>query len=540
MARRHRKLWLRLLAATLAASMGGVLIGGQAALAGSPDQPSTLNQFYQAVHLADAPAAYVVLVDTSGSMMTDGMYDKVRQYMASFERSLSPEDTVTYFTFSSAVSGPYPRARSLPPVASGDYTDFGPAFAQALSTLSAAADSGVSVGGLFLMSDGIIDAPPTDQAYLTLRSPGWSSLRKSATALASRMAVTGYGLTMPTGTGTGNPARACGGQATTDPATCAGVQEVLTAVFGPDVLVASGTTGADIGSLISRAKADQRRSKAISQLLANDVARGVRASIRPSGASLGQGHLHGSSVPVTIRLSSQVPDLPVTITGVTVRSTGDALFDLSGLPRVIGLDPGQTKVLPARLSWQVPGGGGLFGNSGEVSGVMTIDGTMTSQWLAVIRNDLAGSFRLGEVNSGAIRYSVPYSKGINVTIWLAIGMAVVILAALTLTILLIVFPRLATDIEVLDLRDDSVQSLRVQGRRRWKGQLDGTSGTLGTLSVAGRRRGGVRIRLRRELDDTRRYGRRRFTRNEIVVVASVGFRCQPAEYQSDGVRGQDP
>jgi hypothetical protein len=105
---------------------------------------------------------------------------------------------------------------------------------------------------------------------------------------------------------------------------------------------------------------------------------------------------------------------------------------------------------------------------------------------------------------------------------------------------LIVFPRLATDIEVLDLRDDSVQSLRVQGRRRWKGQLDGTSGPLGTLSVAGRQRGGVRIRLRRELDDTRRYGRRRFTRNEIVVVASVGFRCQPAEYQSDSVRGQDP
>jgi hypothetical protein len=219
-----------------------------------------LDQFYQAVHFADAPAAYVVLVDTSGSMMADGMYDKVRQYMASFEASLSPKDTVTYFTFSSAVSGPYSRARSLPPVTSGDYTDFGPAFAQALSTLSAAADRGISVGGLFLMSDGIIDAPPTDRAYLTLNSPGWSALRKSATALASRMAVTGYGLTTPAGTGAGNGAKACGGQATTDPATCAGVQEVLTAVFGPDVLVVNGTTGTNIGSLLGRAKADERRS----------------------------------------------------------------------------------------------------------------------------------------------------------------------------------------------------------------------------------------------------------------------------------------
>jgi hypothetical protein len=115
-----------------------------------------------------------------------------------------------------------------------------------------------------------------------------------------------------------------------------------------------------------------------------------------------------------------------------------------------------------------------------------------------------------------------------VTIWLAIGVVVAILAALALTILLIAFPRLATDIEVLDLRDDSVQSLPVQGRRRWKGKLDGASGTLGILSVAGWRRGGVRIRLRRELGDTGRYGRRRFTRNEIVVVASVGFRCSGA------------
>ncbi len=193
MTRRHRKPQLWLLAITLAASIGGAL-GSQAALAQSPGPHPTLDQFYQAAHFADAPAVYVVLVDTSGSMMTDGMYNKVRQYLASFEKSLSPKDTVTYFTFSSAVSGPYFGAGSLPPVASGSYTDFGPALAQALSTLSAAADNGGSIGGVFLMSDGIIDAPPTDQTYLTLGSPGWSALRKSATALASRMAVTGYRL----------------------------------------------------------------------------------------------------------------------------------------------------------------------------------------------------------------------------------------------------------------------------------------------------------------------------------------------------------
>jgi hypothetical protein len=231
---------------------------------------------------------------------------------------------------------------------------------------------------------------------------------------------------------------------------------------------------------------------------------------------------------VTIRLSSQVPDLPVTITGVTVRGTGGALFGLAGLPRVIGLDPGQTKELPARLSWRVPGGGGLFGDSGEISGAITIDGTITSLWLAVIRNDLASSFRLGKVDSGVIGYSIPYSKGINVTMWLAIGVVVVVLVALTLAILLIAFPRLATDIEVLDLRDDFVHSLPVKGRRRWKGQLDGASGKLGILSVAGWRRGGVRVRLRRELDDTTRSERRRFARNEIAVVASVGFRCSGA------------
>jgi len=506
--------------------MGGVLIGGQAALAaGSPGPPPTLNQFYQAIHFADTPAVYVVLVDTSGSMTTDGMYVKVRQFLATFEKSLSAKDSVTYFTFGSAISGPYPTVHSLPAVASGDYTDFGPALAQALSTMSAAADSGVGVGGLFLMSDGIIDAPPTDRRYQTLGSPGWSALRKSATALASRMAITGYGLTMPPGTGAGSGGRACSGQVTTDPATCAGVQAVLTAVFGPGVLVFSGTTSANVNSLLSEAKADERRSKATRQLLTDDDSQGVRASITSSGSSLGHVQLRGSSVGVTIRLSSQVPDLPVDISDLTVHGTGDALFSIAGLPRLISLGPGQTKVLHARLSWHLPvQPGGLFGSSGEISGVITLNGGMTSPWLAVIRNDLLSSFRLGEVDSGAIGYSDSYSKGIPLMTWLAISVLVVILAGLTLAILWIAFPRLAADIEVLDLRDDFVRTLPVKGRHRWKGQVNGAAGTLGMLTIAGRR-GGARVHLHRELDGAARSGKRRLSRNEIAVVASVGFRC---------------
>lgn len=531
MTRRYRKPLLWLLVAMLAASaggasMGGALIDSQAALTGTPGPPSTLDQFYQAIHFADAPAAYVVLVDTSGSMTTDGMYGKVRHFLAGFEKSLSPKDTVTYYTFSSAVSGPYSAALSLPSVASGGYTDFGPALAQGISRLSAAADSGVGVGGLFLMSDGIIDAPPTDREYQTLGSSGWSALRKAATALSSRMSVTGYGLTMPQGTGVRERAGACAGQATSDPATCAGVQEVLTAVFGPGVLVVNGTTAANIGSLLSQAKADELRTKAIRQLLAVDDNQGVRASMTSSGASLGRIALRGSSISVRIQLRSQVPDLPVDITDVTVRGTGGALFTLAGLPRVVSLGPGQAKMLPARLAWQLPArAGGLLGSSGEISGVIRVGGTITSPWLAVIRNDLASSFRLGVVDSGAIGYSDSYSKGIALTTWLAIGGIVVIFAGLVLAISLAAFPRLATDIEVLDLKDEFIRTLEVKGLRRWKGPLEGASGTLGMATIAGRRRGGVRVRLRRELDGAVRSGGRRFARNEIAVVASVGFRC---------------
>jgi len=527
MTKRHGKSQIWLLAAMLAASIGGALIGGRAALAVSPGPPSTLDQFYQSVHFADAPAAYVVLVDTSGSMTTDGMYNQVRQYLANFEKSLSPKDTVTYFTFSSAVSGPYSTANSLPRVASGAYTDFGPALAQALATLSAAADNGVDVGGLFLMSDGIIDAPPSDREYQALASPGWAAIRKSAAALAPRMSVTGYGLTRPQSTSTSGGAKACSGQPTTDPATCAGVQEVLADVFGPSVLVVNGTTAASISSLLGQAKADERRTKATRQLLTSDDDQGVRASITSSGASNGHVQLRGSAMPVTIRLNSQVPDLPVEITGVTVRGTGGTVFSLSGLPQVISLGPDQAKVLPGRLSWQVPGkgGGGLFGTSGEISGVLTVGGIVTSPWLTLIRHDLTSSFRLGEVDSSGIGYSISYSKGIALMMWLLIAVVVAILAALTLTILFVAFPKLATDIQVLDLEDNFVRSLPVKGRRRWKGQLDGATGTLGVLSIAGRRRGGARVRLRRELYGATASGRRRIARNEIAVVASVGFRC---------------
>jgi len=517
-------LWL--LTVTLVATASAGYVGEQAAMAAGSGPLPTLDQFYEAVHFPEASAAYVVLVDTSGSMMTDGMYSQVRQYLAGFEKSLSPKDTVTYFTFSSAVSGPYSSARALPPVASGNYTDFGPALAAALSTLSAAADNGVSVGGLFLMSDGIIDAPPTDQAYLTLGSPGWSELRKTAATLQNRMAVTGYGLTMqPTATA-GTGASACGGQTTTDPATCAGVQEVLTAIFGPGVLVVSGATGVNISSLLGRAKADERRSKAIRQLLANDAGQGIHASIAFSGAaSTDRVQLRGTSVPVTIRLSSQVPDLPLSITGLVVRGTAGADFSITGVPRDISLGPGQTKVLPAKLSWQVPSGRSLFGGSGKISGVITVGGTITSPWLAVIRSDLASSFRLGAVNSGGIRYSATYVKGIDVMTWLAMAVTVVILAGLGLAILLIAFPKLTTDIEVLDLKDDSVRIVRVTGRRRWRGDVEGT---LGQLSITGWRGGGARVRFRRELDGATRSGQGRFARNEIAVVASVAFRCSGA------------
>ena len=118
------------------------------------------------------------------------------------------------------------------------------------------------------------------------------------------------------------------------------------------VLVINGTTGPDISSLLGQAKANEERSKAIRQLLANDVGQGVRASITSSGASLGQIQLRRSSVPVTIRLSSRVPDFPVDVTGVTVRGTRGIVFSLTGLPRDISLGPrpGKSAARPAFMA----------------------------------------------------------------------------------------------------------------------------------------------------------------------------------------------
>ena len=144
-----------------------------------------------------------------------------------------------------------------------------------LDTLNDAADDGIRVGGVFLLSDGII-AAKGDLEYRTLNSQGWATLRKDAVKLEKRMTLTAYGLSpnpqLPTGSGT------CGGQPTTDPNTCAGVQQVLDAVFDPYVHVLPDTSGSQLRDLLAQATSNERMHKAILLLRADDN-KGVSATV---------------------------------------------------------------------------------------------------------------------------------------------------------------------------------------------------------------------------------------------------------------------
>ena len=109
--------------------MGAIGLASVPAQAARPR--STVDQIYRVLHVADIPAAYVILVDTSASMQSDGMYPQVKHYLKRFDETLPKQDQVHYFTFAASVGGPFPNAAGLPSTARVNGTDFGPALADA-------------------------------------------------------------------------------------------------------------------------------------------------------------------------------------------------------------------------------------------------------------------------------------------------------------------------------------------------------------------------------------------------------------------------
>jgi hypothetical protein len=77
----------------LAGLVAVALPGGPASAA-----PPTLDDIYQKLGVDTVNAEYVILVDESLSMKTDGLYDHVLTSLRQFFAALAPQDDVTLVT----------------------------------------------------------------------------------------------------------------------------------------------------------------------------------------------------------------------------------------------------------------------------------------------------------------------------------------------------------------------------------------------------------------------------------------------------------
>jgi hypothetical protein len=532
---------LRRAVATLAVALTSFLLSPLATAAAAIRQGGTeptQQQLFQTLGVADEPAAYVILVDTSGSMQQSGHYQQVIGALPHFLASLDPDDLVALYTFDTVpnavqadLAKPSPSVlANLPASADGAWTDFGLVFAQALRVLSTA-PADVHIGGIVLLSDGLIDAPD-DVAYETLKSPGWAGLQRQAAGLAGRMALSGYGIQLANQAtvGPGN----CTSAETTDTATCAGVQAVLDNVLPPTSVVMLPPKS-DISATLNLAKNDVRVAKAV-EALQPDVGKGVTATVSGApGTSLGRLDLPSGSAAVTITFLSNAPSIAdVRVSALALHVSGLAA-DVTGLPGQITLTPRTPRTVTVRLTWRPPASSSPTGGSRPVSGRLSLTGTVSSPWTPVIRDSLNDkSFALGTLTGGTAAFSGSYQESVNPLPWILLGILVLMVVIAAGGWRVYRFPRLRGTLLIVDLLGDasphpaeverSRKPLPLKGRRMNE-DLGDLVDAQGSVRIEGRPNGALTITVTRDKLSAPRKAV--VAKAGTAAIASIGFRHFP-------------
>ncbi|HLK72993.1 MAG TPA: vWA domain-containing protein [Streptosporangiaceae bacterium] len=355
--------------------------GASASTAGPP--AASVATIEKALGIKSVPAEIVFLIDLSDSMEQGGLYAQVQRDLPAYLATLAaqaPQDQVTVITFGRpgtaqiVYTGPPTPAIGLPPVADLGSTDFGPAFALAISQLGQA-PTGTRIGGVVLMSDGELHAP-TDSQYQTYQSPGWQELRTRAAALPIK--VTGYSLPL-----------------TTNPAHVADQRHALSTVFASLQTLPSGTT--DLTAALNEAGRDILNQE-VADAAAPDSGRGVRTTwsgLPASGMPLdlrSAGHLD-----VRVTITALTKRIPLYLTNLGVQSPGLSLTVDGPLPAEQMLAPGHSVTLAIRLTW--PGntrGFSFSGGSRTVSSHLVLTGTVGSTFAPTLASAFADtSFSAG-------------------------------------------------------------------------------------------------------------------------------------------------
>ncbi|MFG2552087.1 VWA domain-containing protein [Streptomyces sp. NPDC048581] len=343
--------------AAVAAALLAVLL---AVLPAAAAEAPTRDEIYQELGVADQPADYVVLVDTSGSMAAKGRYNTVRSTLRTFLDGLSPADHVALITFDNR-----PEARYVGPAGDADKivsrlpkapnpvggTDIGAALDRALSELERT--DALGIASVVLLTDGKHE-PPRGTEYPKSSGAPWDALRKRADAIGDRTELAGYAL--PLGSG------------------ATGADLLGDVVRNTQVLRPEGID--DLGAYLERA-GDSTRARAAAQLLAEDKGKGVTASWTDTRVR----DLTGGSATASITFRSATRHVPLTVSDVRVFVDGvGEQLDVTGVPKQLTLKPGESQKYDVRLAGSPEAGGLPFRRTEDGEAALRVSGQVSSPW----------------------------------------------------------------------------------------------------------------------------------------------------------------
>ncbi|RLK54573.1 vWA domain-containing protein [Actinokineospora cianjurensis] len=316
-------------------------------------------EVYRDLGLADAPAEFVVLVDTSASMATDHRYDSTREALRGLLNALPASDTVTVITFDTdphvvdlpPQNRPAAVDRMPPPI--GEATDTGKAISLAVDILKTSTAAGG--GAIVMLTDGKT-APPNASAYSSPDSAAWRDLVGRGRELADRV----RGFTIPLATGE------------------SGKSQLRTVI--PDTTVLGSGDPDQIGPLLERLRVQFVRASAASKLR-QDVTGGIDVAWPglPQDVDLGE------PVPFEVELTSNTKYLPLIVTNTRVELSGGTA---TGLPDRITLKPGERRRFTLTADVEVLGSTKVGRQRADIDVRPRLVGTVDTPWRSVLESEL--------------------------------------------------------------------------------------------------------------------------------------------------------
>lgn len=310
-------------------------------------------------------ADYVVLIDTSKSMLKENRYSRVLDALDGFVGALSPGDRLTLITFDAIptvfYAGPVGEDPTsivgrLPREPGGNYTDIGAALRAAVDELGrpGAAD----VRTLIVLTDGVHD-PTGGTLFPGKTGEAWSRLRESADGITGRH-LRVYPMALTGGTDIG----------------------LVVSVF-PEAKALQLPTG-QLESYFDQVKEETGLEKA-ALLLADDRSKSVSVAW-PTEAFAWD--ITRGSAEIALTLTSPFTRTPVQVTNLSLEASGTLPVRFGPLPESVSLEPGESTQVQVLVEWAVPQSFHFGEHVLERQVSISLSGATTSPWAAVMEKEL--------------------------------------------------------------------------------------------------------------------------------------------------------